>query len=258
MYRRTKDGRNDAVNDLSFMVLKSVAQLKLTQPNLSVRYHKGVSNEFMKDCIEMIKLGFGMPSFNSDEIIIDQFINKGVSREDAKNYSSIGCIEVSIPGKFGVRCSGMNFMNFPRILMIALNQGVDVTSGEKMFDTDAYFPRDDYLRPSMAGMDGYGKILYTDQCGSGQLCGLCTGDGSTGFAVFSISRRLFERGLHLKEGGAVYDFIGPLQVGIANLGDSLAAIKKLVFEEKRDTPTTVAYLDHQFSERRRLWKVRRC
>ena len=110
-----KTDGSDAVNDLSFMVLKSVAQLKLTQPNLSVRYHKGVSDVFMKECIEVIKLGFGMPSFNSDEIIIDQFINKGVSREDAMNYSSIGCIEVSIPGKFGFRCSGMNFMNFPRI-----------------------------------------------------------------------------------------------------------------------------------------------
>ncbi len=126
-----KTDGTDAVNDLSFLVLKSVAQLKLTQPNLSVRYHKGVSNEFMKACIETIKLGFGMPSFNNDEIIIPQFIDKGISKEDAYNYSSIGCIEVSIPGKFGVRCSGMNFLNFPRILMIALNRGVDLTSGKK-------------------------------------------------------------------------------------------------------------------------------
>ena len=131
-YTHLKTDGTDAVNDLSFLVLKSVAQLKLTQPNLSVRYHKGVSNEFMKACIETIKLGFGMPSFNNDEIIIPQFIDKGISKEDAYNYSSIGCIEVSIPGKFGVRCSGMNFLNFPRILMIALNRGVDLTSGEKM------------------------------------------------------------------------------------------------------------------------------
>ena len=59
-------GGIDAVNPLSFLVLKSIGQLKLTQPNLSVRYHKGISNEFMYDCIQMIKLGFGMPSFNND------------------------------------------------------------------------------------------------------------------------------------------------------------------------------------------------
>ncbi|MEG0453728.1 MAG: pyruvate formate lyase family protein, partial [Coprobacillus sp.] len=58
----------------------------MPQPNLSVRYHKGVSDEFMKECIEVIKLGFGMPSFNNDEVIIDSFISKGIAKEDAYNY----------------------------------------------------------------------------------------------------------------------------------------------------------------------------
>ena len=229
-------GGIDAVNPLSFLVLKSIGQLKLTQPNLSVRYHKGISNEFMYDCIQMIKLGFGMPSFNNDEIIIDQFIDKGVAPEDAVNYSSIGCIEVSIPGKFGLRCSGMNFLNFPRILMIALNQGVDVTSGEKLYDTPLHF-RDmtcfeqvwqawvdtvKFFTPLSVTLDNcadYALELEVPDSLCSALVDDCIG-----------------RGKHLKEGGAIYDFIGPLQVGIANLGDSLAAIKKLVFEEKRLTP----------------------
>lgn len=251
-----KTDGSDAVNDLSFMVLKSVAQLKLTQPNLSVRYHKGVSDAFMKECIEVIKLGFGMPSFNSDEIIIDQFINKGVSREDAMNYSSIGCIEVSIPGKFGFRCSGMNFMNFPRILMIALNQGVDVTSGEKIFDTPIHF-RDmtsfdqvwqawidtvKFFTPISVCLDSCADYALEMEVPD-SLCSALVGE-------------CLKRGLHLKEGGAVYDFIGPLQVGIANLGDSLAAIKKLVFEEKRITPAKLwdtLMADYQNEDG---WKVR--
>ena len=230
-----KTDGTDAVNDLSFLVLKSVAQLKLTQPNLSVRYHKGVSNEFMKACIETIKLGFGMPSFNNDEIIIPQFIDKGISKEDAYNYSSIGCIEVSIPGKFGVRCSGMNFLNFPRILMIALNRGVDLTSGEKVFDTDACFEEmtsfDEVWQAWVDVVKYFTPIsVALDNCADYALEMEVPDSLLSAFVDDCI-----KRGKHIKEGGAVYDFIGPLQVGIANIGDSLAAIKKLVFEEKRLT-----------------------
>lgn len=251
-----KTDGSDAVNKLSFLVLKSVAQLKLTQPNLSVRYHSGISDEFMKECIEVIKLGFGMPSFNNDEIIIDQFINKGVAREDAVNYSSIGCIEVSIPGKFGFRCSGMNFMNFPRILMIALNQGVDVTSGEKIFDTPVHF-RD---------MTSFEQVwqAWVDTVKFFTPISVCL-DSCADYALEmevpdSLCSALVDdcigRGLHLKEGGAIYDFIGPLQVGIANLGDSLAAIKKLVFEEKRITPGELWDTLMADYETKDGWKIR--
>lgn len=223
----------DAVNELSFLVLRSVAQMKLTQPNLSVRYHKGISDKFMKECMEVIKLGFGMPSFNSDEITIDQFIQKGVKKEDAYNYSTIGCIEVSIPGKFGFRCSGMNFLNFPRILLIALNKGVDITSGEKLYETDIHFKEmtsfDQVWQAWVDVVKYFTPISVSlDNCADYALemevpDSLCS----------ALVDSCIERGKHLKEGGAIYDFIGPLQVGIANLGDSLAAIKKLVFEEKR-------------------------
>lgn len=227
----------DAVNDLSFMVLKSVAHLRLTQPNLSVRYHKGISEEFMRDCIEVIKLGFGMPSFNNDEIIIDSFISKGVKKEDAYNYCSIGCIEVSIPGKFGYRTSGMNFMNFPKILMMAFNKGIDVTSGEKVFDTDIHFTE---MTSFEQVWDAWVKAIKHFTPISVSL------DNCADYAIelevpdplcSALVDDCIGRGITLKEGGAVYDFIGPLQVGIANIGDSLAAIKKLVFEEKRITPT---------------------
>lgn len=226
----------DAVNELSFLVLRSVAQMKLTQPNLSVRYHKGISDQFMKECMEVIKLGFGMPSFNSDEITIDQFIQKGVKKEDAYNYSTIGCIEVSIPGKFGFRCSGMNFLNFPRILLIALNKGVDITSGEKLYETDIHFKEmtsfDQVWQAWVDVVKYFTPISVSlDNCADYALemevpDSLCS----------ALVDSCIERGKHLKEGGAIYDFIGPLQVGIANLGDSLAAIKKLVFEEKRISP----------------------
>ena len=82
--------KKDAVNELSFTVLKSVAQTRLTQPNLTVRYHANLNKKFFDECIEVMKLGFGMPALNNDEIIIPSFINWGVKEEDAYNYSAIG------------------------------------------------------------------------------------------------------------------------------------------------------------------------
>ena len=86
----------------------------------------------MEDCVSLVRLGFGMPAFNSDEVIIPSFIEKGISKEDAYDYSAIGCVEVAVPGKWGYRCTGMSFLNFPKSLLIALNDGVDITSGTKV------------------------------------------------------------------------------------------------------------------------------
>lgn len=115
----------DAVNPLSWAILESCGQLRSTQPNLSVRYHEGLNQEFLMGCIEVIKCGFGMPAFNNDEIVIPEFIKLGVEKKDAYNYASIGCIETAVPGKWGYRCTGMSFINFARILLAALNEGVE-------------------------------------------------------------------------------------------------------------------------------------
>lgn len=127
---QTRD-KKDAVNPLSFLVLKSVAQTHLPQPNLTVRYHAGLNPDFMNEAIEVMKLDFGMPAFNNDEVIIPSFINKGVAEEDAYDYSAIGCVETAAPGKWGYRCTGMSYINFPKILLITMNDGIDPTSGKR-------------------------------------------------------------------------------------------------------------------------------
>ena len=96
---QTRD-KKDAVNKLSFLVLKSIAQTRLPQPNLTVRYHKNINQEFLDEAIEVMKLGTGMPAFNNDEVIIPSFIEKGVKEEDAYDYSAIGCVETAVPGKW--------------------------------------------------------------------------------------------------------------------------------------------------------------
>lgn len=67
--------KKDAVNGLSFLVLKSVAQTRLTQPNLTVCYHKNINKHFLDECVEVMRSGFGMPALNNDEIIIPSFMD---------------------------------------------------------------------------------------------------------------------------------------------------------------------------------------
>ena len=235
---QTRDGR-DAVNPMSYLIVKSVARTRLPQPNLTVRYHRGLDDRFMRECIEVVRLGFGMPAFNSDEVIIPSFIEKGVTREDAYDYSAIGCVEVAVPGKWGYRCTGMSFLNFPKSLMIALNDGVDLESGIRVCDGVGHF-RD--MRSFDDVKAAWDKIIreFTRHCIIIDSCADTVLERDTADILCSaLCDDCIERGLNLKEGGAVYDFISDLQVGIANLADSLAAIKKCVFEDKAITTTAL-------------------
>ena len=228
--------KKDAVNPLSYLILKSVAQTKLPQPNLTVRYHKGLSDDFMKECIEVVRLGFGMPAFNSDEVIIPSFMEKGVSEEDAYNYSAIGCVEVAVPGKWGYRCTGMSFLNFPKSLLIALNNGVDLESGTKLCEGVGHFKDMTSFDEVMKAWDKIIREFTRHSVIIDSCADLAIEEVTADVLCSALTDDCIERGLNLKEGGAVYDFISGLQVGIANLGDSLAAIKKCVFEDKSFTP----------------------
>ena len=225
--------KKDAVNPLSFLVLQSVAQTRLTQPNLTVRYHANLDPKFFDECIEVMKLGFGMPALNNDEIIIPSFIQWGVKEEDAYNYSAIGCVETAVPGKWGYRCTGMSYINFPRLLLCVMNDGVDLTSGKRFVkgyghfqDMESYEELLDAWDKSLRELTRYSVIVENaiDKASERDvpdiLCSALTDD-------------CIGRGKTIKEGGAVYDFISGLQVGIANMADSLAAVKKLVYDEKK-------------------------
>ncbi|MDU1070677.1 glycyl radical protein [Clostridium sp.] len=228
--------KKDAVNELSYLILKSVAQTRLPQPNLTVRYHKNLDKKFMDECIEVMKLGTGMPAFNNDEVIIPSFIEKGVKEEDAYNYSAIGCVETAVPGKWGYRCTGMSYMNFPRILLIAMNNGIDLTSGKRFVEECGYFKDMTSFEQLKDAWDKVVRKLTRMSVIVENSIDLALERNVPDVLCSALTEDCIGRGKTIKEGGAVYDFISGLQVGIANMADSLAAIKKLVFEEKKITP----------------------
>lgn len=225
------EGR-DAVNPLTWMTLRSIALTRLPQPNLTVRYFKGMSEEFMQECIRVIKLGFGMPAFNSDEIIIPALTGQGVTLADARNYSAIGCVEVGVPGKWGYRCTGMSYLNFPKTLMIALNHGVDLMTGKKICSDVGHFTEMESFEDVFAAWDKTARELIRQGVILDTCADLAVEQEVPDILCSALVDDCIERGKHLKEGGAHYDMVSQLQVGVANLGDSLAAIKKCVFEDK--------------------------
>lgn len=229
--------KKDAVNELSFVVLQSVAQTRLTQPNLTVRYHKNINKAFFDDCIEVMKLGFGMPALNNDEIIIPSFINWGVKEEDAYNYSAIGCVETAVPGKWGYRCTGMSYINFPRVLLCAMNDGVDLTTGKRFTKGYGYFKDMNSYEELLSAWDKTVREMTRYSVIVENAIDKASERDVPDILCSALTDDCIGRGKTIKEGGAVYDFISGLQVGIANMADSLAAIKKLVFEEKKITPT---------------------
>lgn len=225
--------KKDAVNDLSFLVLKSVAQTRLTQPNLTVRYHKNINKRFLDECVEVMRLGFGMPALNNDEIIIPSFMDWQVKEEDAYNYSAIGCVETAVPGKWGYRCTGMSYINFPRMLLCTMNNGVDLTSNKRFTKGYGYFTEMESYEELLKAWDKTIREITRYSVIVENVIDKASERDVPDILCSALTDDCIARGKTIKEGGAVYDFISGLQVGIANMADCLVAIKKLVYEEKK-------------------------
>lgn len=241
------EGR-DAVNDLSYLILHSVGAAKVTQPNLSVRFHPEISEDFLLNCIEVIRLGFGMPAFNNDSIVIPSLRSLGVEEEDAWDYSAIGCIEVAVPGRWGYRVTGKHFLNFMRVFLASIHDGYDTGSGKQFYPgrgrledftdfsevMEAWKEQVAFYAEAGVAIDTAIDIVLRDEAPD-MLCSTFTDD-------------CLKRGMTIHEGGSKYDFVSGLQVGIANLADSLAAIKKLVFEDERiSAAELMEALEHDFA-----------
>ncbi|MFN8453076.1 MAG: glycyl radical protein [Anaerolineae bacterium] len=235
---QTETGQ-DATNDLSFMVLETIRNIRLPQPNVSARVHANTSDRFLMECAKTIKLGFGMPAMKNDEIIIPALLEKGVAPADAYNYAIVGCIETAAPGKWGYRVTGMAFLNVLKILEITLNNGVDPKSGLQLLpgqgDLTVMESFEALYRAFYEQYMFYARTsFHLDAVADLSLEELVP----DAFASALVDDCL-ERGLTIKEGGARYDVVSGLQSGVTNVANALIALKKLVFEEHKLAPTEV-------------------
>ncbi len=232
------DGQ-DATNDISYMVLETIRCTRLTQPNVSARVHSRTPERFLMECARTIRLGFGMPAIKNDEIIVPALLEKGVTPADAYDYAIVGCIEVSVPGKWGYRVTGMSFLNVLKVLELTLNDGHDPRSGVQMLagrgDLSAFNSFEElyqafyeqYMACIRASfhLDAVADVSLEEMVPDA-FCSALVDD-------------CLKRGLTVKEGGAKYDVVSGLQSGVTNVANALMALKQLVFEEKKLTADQV-------------------
>ena len=221
----------DCTNDLTFRLLETQAKINLHQPSLSLRYHDRMGNKVLMAAIDCIQLGGGQPAIYSDESYIPALVNRGISLEDASDYSIVGCAEAIVEGKQGNRPSGSAFVNLGKIMEIAVNGGIDPATGTQLISQKGLLKSKTFEE----FYEDFKEVFayYTKQ----QMIvdtfhDVATEEGIADPLVSMLVEDCIGRGKTIKQGGAKYDFLAPQFVGVANIGNSLAAIKKVIFEEK--------------------------
>lgn len=227
-----KDG-NDAVNDVSYMALEATREVRLCQPPLSVRLNKKNPQEFLAAIAETIKVGTGYPAVHADSVGIANLIQKGIPEEEAWNWCALGCVEPSLPGKLHQWSTSASW-NFGAAVEFVMTNGIHrqsnlnlgVHTGDK-FDTFEDFY--DAVKQQIAYMIRQSNIYSNiTEIAQKELC--------PAPLASMLVEGCVESGTDIMAGGAKYN-VGPgtLDIGIADACNSLAAVKKLVFEENKVT-----------------------
>jgi len=221
----------DATNLLSYMCLRAQADLGLPQPNLSIRIHAHSPPEFLRSAAFVIGKGSGMPQVFNDEVIIPGQIGRGIAAEDAVNYAVVGCVELSTPGK-ALGWSDSAMFNMVRILELTLFGGKDPTTAELI---GLPTPALDQMRAFTELEAAYDAQLAHFVQAMVEGCNIVDAIHAEILPSPFLSLVIhdcIEKGCDVTAGGAHYNFSGPQGVQIANVADSLAAVRQAVFEEE--------------------------
>ncbi len=226
-----KEDGTDATNEVSYMCLDAQDHLRMAHPNFTVRYHSRLPEDFLHRTCEVIRLGTGMPQLLNDEAHIPSLMNRGIKLEDARGYTTIGCVEPAVPGK---TCGWSNaaMFNLGKCLELAINNGKCLLCGEQSGPRtgdprdflsiedviDAYKKQVAYFVKHMVVCLNAIDLTHRELVQTPYLSLLIAG--------------CMEKGKDITAGGAQYNFTSPQGVGVADVADSLAAIQKLVFEDK--------------------------
>ena len=226
-----EDGK-DASNALSYLFLKAQEHLLLPQPNFSARVFSGSSDHFLKRCSQVIGRGSGMPQLFNDDAVIPALMEKGISESDARNYAIVGCVELTTMGN-SLGWSDAAMFNLVKALELALNDGRCLLTGkqlgahtgtladhetyedvEKAFRTQIDFFFERMIRCCEVVEKAHAEILPSPM-------------------LSGVIADCFEKGVDVTAGGAHYNLSGIQAIQCANIADSLAALKTLVYDEKQ-------------------------
>jgi len=229
----TVDGK-DGTNDLSLMCIQASINTRLYQPSLSARFHEGTPQHFKQKAAELISLGGGFPACHNDHTTIQMLLNKGVSLEDARDYAMVGCVEPNSAGGTMAQWSDGGHYNFGSAMEFALSNGyhhlsskhLGIKTGDPLTFT-GYEQLFDAVKQQIAYCIKHDAIAnWVMEEAHEKMLPLPFGSATVADCI--------AQGEDMITGGARYN-AGPALIGtgIADISNSLAAVKKLVFEEKR-------------------------
>ena len=231
----------DAVNDLSYMVLDAHAHTRIPNPWMAVRLSGKNPKEFWEKTFNVIRIGTGEPKIFNDDQMIRALMNYGKPLEDARNYVGVGCVEPCVPGKtYGWHDSGS--FNLAKVLQLAINGGRCIECGESC----EYYGKCRGLGPDTGSLETAESFEEVVASFKAQMKYWCDEMLSCINKIDLAQQRLkplpylsllmddcIEKGLDISAGGARYNHSGPQAVGLGTAADSLSAIRQVVFEEKR-------------------------
>ena len=222
----------DVSNEVSYLVLDACKITRLPQPSIALRYHEEIPHDLILSAIELVGTGVGYPAFFNDKYEIPMLMKLGIPMEDARNYSIEACMRWSIPGKNIAYRAINGFLVLPKFLELALNRGVDKFSGKQLgvrtpdpltFTSmgqviDATLEQFKFFVEKLVRMNNMIDFFYQQDLPRPFLSPLLDG--------------CIEKAKDCRQWSYFYKTIlGPM--GSTTLADSLAALKKLVFDEKR-------------------------
>ena len=232
----TRDGR-DATNDLTYLLMDAVRHVRIYQPSLATRVHNQSPHKYLKKIVDVIRAGMGFPAVHFDDAHIKMMLAKGVSIEDARDYCLMGCVEPQKSGRL-YQWTSTAYTQWPICIELVLNRGVPLWYGKKVCpDMGDITSFDTYEKFETAVKE---QIKYITKWSSvATVISQCVHRDYAPKPLMSMMYEgCMESGKDVAAGGAMYNF-GPGVVwsGLATYADSMAAIKKLVYDDKKYTLT---------------------
>lgn len=230
----TRDGR-DATNDLTYLLMDAVRHVRIYQPSLAARIHNKSPQKYLKKIVDVIRSGMGFPACHFDDSHIKMMLAKGVSIEDARDYCLMGCVEPQKSGRL-YQWTSTAYTQWPICIELVMNHGIPQWFGKS-------------VTPDMGDLSRYKTFEEFDAAVKETIVYVTKLSSIATVISQRIHRELapkplmsimyegcMESGKDVSSGGAMYNF-GPGVVwsGLATYVDSMTAIKKLVFDEKKYT-----------------------
>ena len=230
----TREGR-DATNDLTYLLMDAVRHVKIYQPSLAARIHNKSPQKYLKKIVDVVRSGMGFPACHFDDTHIKMMLAKGVSIEDARDYCLMGCVEPQKAGRL-YQWTSTAYTQWPIAIELTLNHGVPLWYGKQV--TPDFGDVSQYKTYEQFEAAVKEQIKYITKWTS--VATVITQRVHRDIAPKPLMSIMYEgcmeHGKDVSAGGAMYNF-GPGVVwsGLATYTDSMAAIKKLVFDDKKYT-----------------------